>query len=200
MSIEIEKKARIPENDFLEVAKLLDEAYGKGSMIRKQDYFYKNAFTDGKALRLRKAGNSGVWSSSDSGLYEVCSKVKNVMDDGTEVNEEIETIIRVENPDIFKKALENAGLVYEYSKTKTGFEWNIPMKYKNNDFTLHAELMTVACDNGYKDYFLEIEYTGDCKVELSGEYVSGKITEVFQRFNLTDIEPRKYVELILNKI
>ena len=199
MSVEIEKKVRVPENDFLTVARQMNEAYGTGGIVRKMDYMYKNTYAEGnKVLRLRKANNT-TWSTTDDGIYEVCSKIKTTAEDGTEVNEEIETTVRVGDVDTFKKALENAGLSYHYSKEKSGYEWTIPLKTKGRSFTLHAELLKVTSDNGYKDYFLEIEYTGDCSIELTSEFVSGKITEVFTKFGLTDVETKKYVELILGE-
>ena len=197
MSVEIEKKARVSENDFLNVEKQLNELYGAGGIVKKVDYMYKNTYAEGnKTLRLRKANNN-VQSTTDDGIYELCSKIKSTAEDGTEVNEELETTIRIGDVDAFKKALENAGLSYHYSKEKSGYEWTIPMKTKGRSFTLHAELLTVTSDNGYKDYFLEIEYTGDCTIELNSEFVSGRISEVFNKLNLTNIETKKYVELIL---
>ena len=87
MSIEIEKKARISEENYLEVCKLIQEKYGVPSFVEKTDIYYRNLFATNPeelTFRLRKISNS-VWKSNDSGKYELCSKVRETLDDGTEV-------------------------------------------------------------------------------------------------------------------
>lgn len=200
MSVEIEKKARIAEENYLDLCSQIQEKYGTPGFITKVDVYYKNVFAtepEKYTVRLRKLSND-VWRSNDNGKYEVCSKVRKTLDDGTEVNEELETELSVKDTEAFKAALSNAGLEYFYTKTKNGLEWTIPLKYKNHNFTLHAEVFKVTSDNGYKDYFLEIEYTGNCDIELDTDFVTEKINTVFLNFGISEFETKKYQDLILN--
>lgn len=192
MSVEIEKKVRISNDIYSEVIEKMKDTFGPGKDVNKVDRMYTNEFTKGKTLRLR---NNGLFPAE----YEVCSKIKKTLDDGTEVNEELETHISVFELGSFEAALANAGLIFEYSKKKVGTEWTHGFNLDGHPYSLHLELLKVTSDNGYEDNFLEIEYTGDCEVEVPIETISENITSIFNQFELTDIEPKKYVELILGK-
>ena len=199
MSIEIEKKARLSEENYLEVCKLIQEKYGVPSFVEKTDIYYRNLFAANPeefTFRLRKISNS-VWKSNDSGKYELCSKVRETLDDGTEVNKELETEISVKDTEAFKAALKNVGIGFFYNKIKNGLEWMVPLKFKKHPFSLHVEVFRVTSDNGYKDFFIEVEYTGDCEVDLETNFVIEKIDDLLKNFGCTEIEPKKYQDLIL---
>lgn len=200
MQIEIEKKARVSGIYYLELARNLEKEYGKAKTVHKSDIYFKNKLDSDceKFIRLRKHGMNTVWRSADNGSYEINSKVKNTLDDGTEVNQEIETLIRVADTDTLKSIFDNVGLELFFEKVKDGFEWNIETTIKKEKIKLHAELLLVtsSINNNYSDYFLEIECTDDLSDKVSAEMVAEKIMEIFNKFGLSDIETKSYKDLI----
>ena len=182
--MEIEKKARI--------AKAVYEAAVGGApdgatRVDKRDAVFRNG---GRDLRLRKIGVGTT--------YELSRKEKVFMNGG-ESNREIETRMEIADVDSFVDILEGTGVGLVYMKRKEGVSYYVSRSYEGHAYSLHVEVVNVSSGNGYSDYFVEIEYTGDCDVELSAEYVLGEIDGLIGGFEGAMVEPRPYIALILGE-
>lgn len=92
-------------------------------------------------------------------------KAKNTSPDGIETNEETEGPLSIEAEDAFRKSMSIANFKPYFTKFKRSFSFYV--KNKEEDFEMHAELVSV---NGIGPY-LEIEATIELENEevLSGE-------------------------------
>lgn len=207
MSIEIEKKARI--KDFDKSKEKLELMFGVSDdyEVHKKDIMYRTS--NGESWRIRYSSNKDI---------EFCHKNKSI-ENGTEINEEIECSMSIKDGD-FSKFLDSINIKPRYSKEKNGYEFYTRRNIINNgneySCEFHIELCNVSSCNGYSDNFLEIEYTGDIlKNVKSEEYPNGywtftndiietssiieSLEKLFEEIGETDFEDKKYVELILGE-
>lgn len=207
MITEVERKARITLEDFYKVGLGENEKVKSilGSIPKgvKTDEYYE---INGKRFRLRSETIEEL--HIENGFLTVKNKksIKN-----TEANEEVETQLTMPLLRNLKKSFELLGAVKVFEKKKTGFCFhNASTQIRNLDFlkkyeidcigsVVNVEFFRIEDNNGYKDYFLEIEVV-NLKHNTPDEQFVKTANEIldtwFDYFGFKDYENRPYEQLI----
>lgn len=202
MITEVEKKARISSEDFYKVALNENETVlsniGNARIKRiKTDSYYK---IGDKNFRLRTVNMvDGGLFIADANFLTVKNKK---MIDLTEANEEIELQLDTEAFDKLKKCLTILGATFEYEKKKTGFSFEKIKKVTLlNGINVNIEFFRIESNNGYKDYFVEIEAVRDDSDNTYGDDVfveaaNKSINYWFDKLGFKNFEEKPYAQLI----
>lgn len=202
MITEVEKKARISSEDFYKVGLNENETVlsniGNVRIKRiKTDSYYK---IGDKNFRLRTVNMfDGGLLMADANFLTVKNKK---MIDSTEANEEIELQLDTEAFDKLKKCFTVLGATLEYEKKKTGFSFEKIKKVTLlNGINVNIEFFRIESNNGYKDYFVEIEavrddsdttYDDDAFIKAA----NNSINYWFDKLGFKNFEEKPYAQLI----